>query len=148
MSTKPKATLDTLRLPFRERLRLVAAMRPSNRVPDGTRRLARVDYNLGHAIVELGPAASALSYSIAPRNLSALGMSFVHGRFVHAGMACRCLLPTRVGTVVTVPGKTTRCRHVQGVLHEVSVTFDAPIELPRFIGAQAAERRQGPRQRA
>jgi hypothetical protein len=138
MNHRPTPPLDTLRLPLRERQRVVAAMTNTPRPSDQERRRARVAYNIGEAIIVMGgDANSGTRFSVAPRNLSAGGMSFLHGQFIHADSPCHCLLPVRGGKRVAVPGTTTRCAHVKGLIHEVSVCFDKPIELGDFLGSGA-----------
>ena len=69
---------------------------------------------------------------VAARNLSAGGMAFIHGGFLHLGSRCRLLLHRLDGERELIGGEIVNCRHVEGALHEFSVRFDRKIELSEF----------------
>lgn len=77
-------------------------------------------------------AASAVSYVVPTRNLSATGMSFLHGGFVHTGSTCMVQLITTHGTWEDVKAKVVRCNYIEGTLHEVGVRFDHEIKPGEF----------------
>lgn len=93
-------------------------------------------------VVELDGATSR--YVLRPRNLSATGISLLHGGFLYPGTGCRVLLPTLDGQEVFVPGRIVRCRSVHGRIHEVGVQFGMPIEIDMFIDTQEARVKEAP----
>lgn len=127
--------LDTLRLSQRDRDRLVEKIN-SQRQPvpsDRDRRQLRVDFS--HVEVEITiwhTDGRNITYKVLPRNLSTQGMAFVHGQFLHPGSACEVRLPTHNGKRA-VKGRLLECRHQTGLVHEVSIKFDQPIELGDFV---------------
>ena len=71
-------------------------------------------------------------YAVQPRNLSAGGMSFLHGGFVHAGSSCVVQLITVEGSRKEVAASIVGCRYVDGNIHEVSVRFTEEIDPTDF----------------
>jgi CheY-like chemotaxis protein len=69
------------------------------------------------------------------RNLSAGGMSFLNGGFVHAGVRCVAQLVTTDGRWIEVVGDVVRCRYVENWVHEVNVKFDSEIRPADFCKA-------------
>ncbi|HWB20895.1 MAG TPA: response regulator, partial [Phycisphaerales bacterium] len=78
---------------------------------------------------------------VCARNLSAGGLSFLHGGFLHQNSKCAIRLKTLDGEQVVVPGHIVSCRHVDGIVHEIGVCFNHPIDPDRFVNAAAV--RQG-----
>ncbi len=70
---------------------------------------------------------------VAARNLSAGGMAFIHGGFLHVGSRCRLLLHRLDGERELIGGVIVNCRHVEGALHEFSVRFERKIKLSEFV---------------
>lgn len=68
------------------------------------------------------------------RDLSASGLSFLHGGFLHIDRKCLISLPM-VGGVnpQTIPAMIVRCRHLQKHLHDVGVLFDEAIDPRLYI---------------
>ena len=73
------------------------------------------------------------TYALYPRNISSLGMSLLHGKFVYDGTACVVGLQTLDGQVVPVRAHVVHCRLITGRIHELGVRFDEPIELADFL---------------
>ncbi len=94
------------------------------------RRAERYGYRLKGCVVHLqqpgdpGPVA----YLAPTRNLSAGGIAFVHGGFVHNGSRCVIQLVTQQETWNNVVGTVVGCRLMQGTAHEVCVRFDQGID--------------------
>ncbi len=70
---------------------------------------------------------------VCARNLSAGGLAFIHGGFLHVGSRCRLLLHRLNGERELIGGEIVNCRHVEGALHEFSVRFERKIELSEFV---------------
>lgn len=76
-------------------------------------------------------------FLVPTRDISATGLSFLHGGFVHVGTRCTVQLITMHGTWNEVPAVVVRCQYVEGGVHEVAVRFDREIDprrtrRPRF----------------
>jgi CheY-like chemotaxis protein len=128
-----KAPIDTLRLAARDRIKIVDAInkKKAGKPAPGAanRRGVRVDFNIG----------SVIKYSVAPRNISSRGLAFIHGQFVHPQSPCQVILPNRRHEWVKVEGLVVGCRHVAGLIHEVSVCFAEVIDLAQFVALTPEE---------
>ena len=68
------------------------------------------------------------------RDLSATGISFLHGGYLHTGSKCKVTLPTvGGGDPKTVDATIMRCRHMEKHLHDIGVRFDLRIDPRQFI---------------
>jgi CheY-like chemotaxis protein len=85
----------------------------------------RVEFRQGDAAVH--------TLDLASRDLSPGGVSLLHSAYVHAGNACRVMLPHPLMGEVPVDGSIVRCRHVKGVIHELAVRFNQPIRVREFV---------------
>lgn len=79
--------------------------------------------------------------SVATRNLSRGGLSFLHSAYMHVKTAVVAILKHPVKGDVPIPGAVVRCRHIERHIHEVGVRFIKPIDVRDFldidlIGAQ------------
>lgn len=84
--------------------------------------------------------ASPIAYQVPARNISARGLAFLHGGFVHPGTRCVAQLITTYGTWNNVVGSVSRCRYVKGNIHEVIMLFDQEID-PAVYCAEAVQSR-------
>jgi CheY-like chemotaxis protein len=76
----------------------------------------------------------SVRFDVVSRNLSNRGFAFIHGQFVHIDVRCRLYLPQiNDDRIYCVEGNITRSRHIKGLLHEVVMIFDHPIDLTRFV---------------
>jgi hypothetical protein len=75
-------------------------------------------------------------FIVRPRDVSASGIGFLHGSFLHPGRACVVALRTIDGEGVLVSGRVVRCRCVRGRIHDVGMHFDKPIDLDNFVGVR------------
>ena len=99
------------------------------------REHARLEYRVYDILVAIRyPGQTPARYLVTSRNLSAGGMSFLHGGFLHAGTACFVLLTDIEGEHVRVVGTVRSCRHVSKSLHEVGVEFRQKLDPRRFCG--------------
>jgi len=131
-----RSLIDTVRLSARDRRKVLDTLaRGTTQVAKATnRRGLRVDFPVANVFIAIsGPNGDATKYAVMPRNLARRGMAFVHGRFIHTDAACGIILPTLRGEWVQLQGKILRCRHVDGLIHEVSVVFDEAVDLNWFV---------------
>lgn len=107
-------------------------------VPAGARskrRAKRFPYRLSRCVVHLQqPGALRFTpYVVKTRNISAGGMAFLHGGYVHVGTSCIVQLIRADGHWSDIPGRVVQCRYLRrGSLHEVGVLFDEPITPAAF----------------
>lgn len=78
------------------------------------------------------PGGSTAELRLACRNLSATGVGFLHSGFIYTGSKVMVHLPVGDATR-TVPGQLVRCDHIRGVVHEIGVRFDEPIDLREVV---------------
>lgn len=135
--------IETIKLSERDKAKLLRAveaqgvLQPGSRA--GERRNLRVAYHGQNVLVTMNPAGPAVRYSVVPRNLSRGGMAFVHGRFVYPDTPCQVCLPAATGRDCPLEGRVVRCRHIGGIVHEVSVCFDKPIDLESMVALSPDE---------
>lgn len=72
-------------------------------------------------------------FSVACRDLSKGGISVLHRSFLHTGTRVVMRLPTVTGKLATIPGVVCRCRHFQGLIHEIGIKFNEPIDVNEFV---------------
>jgi CheY-like chemotaxis protein len=77
-------------------------------------------------------AGSPTTFHVPTRDLSATGVSFLHGGYVHVGTRCVIQLISMHGTWSDVRGRVSRCNYVTNQIHEVGVRFDEPIQPGEF----------------
>ncbi len=75
---------------------------------------------------------SATTFQVPTRDLSASGVSFLHGGYVHVGTRCIIQLISLHGTWTDVRGRVSRCVYVTSQIHDVGVKFDSPIQPGEF----------------
>jgi len=134
--------LDLIRLSEAKRQELLAKI--SSNKPSQTRRQRReherYEYRQSYVHVEAThPGGGVGRYVVCARNLSAGGMSFVHGGFLHTGSELRITLPAVGENQQVVLGKVVMCRHLAGSLHEVGVQFHEKIDPFQFLDPQRAK---------
>lgn len=81
------------------------------------------------------PGGTHLALRLCCRNISRGGMSLFHNAFVHEGSKCMVRLPHPTHGALDVQGTIARCKHRGGVVHEIGVKFDAPIDAKQFVSA-------------
>lgn len=66
---------------------------------------------------------------VACRNISRGGISVLHSSFMYPGTRCAIVLRHPERGAVPVPGTVVRCTFRGGVVHEIGVKFDQPIDV-------------------
>ena len=94
------------------------------------RQTQRYRYRVKGLVIQMQQPgfATPISYQVPTRDLSALGMTFLHGGFVHPGTRCIAQLITRYGTWNNANAITHLCRYVQANVHEVVLLFDQEVD--------------------
>jgi CheY-like chemotaxis protein/HPt (histidine-containing phosphotransfer) domain-containing protein len=89
--------------------------------------------NTGLTVEHPGGGVSRLM--VCARNLSAGGVGFIHGGYLHKGSRCKVLLRGLDGAMHPVGGQIVSCRHVEGVMHEIGLQFERKIDPTKFVSA-------------
>lgn len=79
------------------------------------------------------PGGTKAEFQVACRNLSRGGSAVLHSAYVHVGTGCQLFMPRLDSKPVGVPGKIVRCQHVQGLVHELGVRFEEPLNLAEYV---------------
>ncbi len=127
---------DILRLSARQTAEILEGMQRSKKeVTEERRRSPRAPYkDVSRLCVLLeNEQKGKRTYALIPRNLSRLGISLLHGKFVYGGTNCVVGLQAADGQVVPVRGKVIWCRLVTGRVHELGVQFEDPIDVEDFV---------------
>ena len=133
--------IETIRVSDRDKRSLVDAVDESSlRTVEEDRRALRVRYNETSAVLTIfNESGNDSKLAVVPRNLSRRGMAFVHGRFVYPDSTCEVMIKALDGKWHVLAGVIRNCRHVSGIVHEVSVVFDEPIDLSMFSALSPEE---------
>ncbi len=73
---------------------------------------------------------------MATRNVSNGGVAVLHSAFMYPGSKCTVALPTRTGgesEPIVMTGRIVRCTHREGMVHEIGIMFDEPIDASKFV---------------
>lgn len=131
---------DNLRLrsedrdPLLDKLDFAAAKLPSSSRRNSQRLAYRVE---SIPVTITHPGGSVARCLVKARNLSAGGMSFLYGGFLHHGTECRIILKTLDASSVVVDATVRSCRLVQHHIHEVGVQFREKLDPTLFCGPTA-----------
>ncbi|MBB6429755.1 response regulator [Algisphaera agarilytica] len=133
--------IETIRLSARDKQKLVDYIEHSGKkVINNDRRALRVDFHGRKVLVTItNNHGQRVSHSVLPRNLSRNGIAFVHGRFVYPESRCQVTLPMQNGKWYAVEGEVRTCRHIQGIIHEIAIVFDEPLNLNDFVRLTASQ---------
>lgn len=84
--------------------------------------------------VEIWPRAEVRPrvFLMETRNLSVMGISLLHGAFIHPGVCARVTLTARSGEIRQIEGRTVTCRYLRQGVHEIGVRFESPIRIRDF----------------
>ena len=82
------------------------------------------------------PGGNKSVCQVVTRNLSAGGMSFLHGGYLHTGTTVTARLITIDNARVSILGTVVRCRHVRGRVHEVGVAFAEPLDVAQVVSVR------------
>lgn len=108
---------------------------PTPMPPSERRREERWEYRMSDvAVIVQHPGGGSGRFLVCSRNLSAGGMAFIHGGYIHPGSECRVGLTRWDDRPLAVTGVIAHCRHLEGQLHEVGIRFARPINPKTFLG--------------
>jgi CheY-like chemotaxis protein len=78
------------------------------------------------------PGGAVSTVQMACRNISRGGLAALHSTYIHPGTRCRVTLPHATGPRI-VDGTVVRCIHRSGVVHEIGVSLDQPIQIREYL---------------
>lgn len=133
---------STLKLSPSDKLKVLDRLDEIEREDAGRERRSqeRFDYRpaSGLTVRIEQPGGSVSTHVVAGRNLSSMGLSFLHGGFLHIGTRCTVRLISLADETILTPGRVSRCRSVLGRVHEVGLKFDKAIEVAKFVATEPA----------
>lgn len=132
MSRSDSEPIETIRVSSSDRRRVLNDIETAAKkaTVNDERRDLRVNLDLGGIVIEVTHANGAMNrFIVIPRNVSRRGVAFLHGQFIYPESRTDVTLPTLDGRRLEVSGRIARCRHVSGLMHEVSVVFDESIDV-------------------
>lgn len=129
----------SIRLPPEEVEAVIKRMRES-RAPHGpTRATERHPFHARNVPVEITqPGGSTIAFLVDTHCLSAGGVGFLHGGFLHVGTRCMFQLPTTDNAWQNLSARVVRCQHVERGLHDIGAEWldlPEPLDLAQFIGS-------------
>lgn len=80
-------------------------------------------------------SVSAVHYTVPTRNISAGGLAFLHGGFVHIGSKVLAQPIRQDGMWADFLGRVASCRYLERGIHEVCVKFEDEIDPSQFCAA-------------
>ena len=95
------------------------------------------------ALIVQHPGGGAGRFLVCSRNLSAGGIGFIHGGYLHPGSECSILLRDRDGSPMALAGKVVYCRHLNGRYHEIGIKFSERIDPVRILGSTVTPGERG-----
>lgn len=115
--------------------RLDASARPAG-IDRESRREKRWSYRASDiALIVQHPGGGAGRFLVCSRNLSAGGIGFIHGGFLHPGSECSLLLRRHDGSPMALAGQVAHCRHLTGRYHEIGIQFSEKIDPEGVLGS-------------
>jgi hypothetical protein len=126
--------LDTLKLTPHEREAITLILNSQSPRPERRRagRTCRFQNHAGLILRVQHPGGTIVPYRVTPRELSELGMGFLHGNFLYPGSTCRFDLRRRDGESVAVMARIVRCDHITGRVHDIGIEFAEPVDVAQF----------------
>jgi CheY-like chemotaxis protein len=107
----------------------------------GMQRWERYRYRHRDVVLTLyQPGGTRQTLVVPTRNISAWGLSVIHGGYVYIGTQCTVRLVTARDTRREIPGRVVRCRHTGGRVHEMGVRFEREIDTTEFLSNATAQR--------
>lgn len=131
MRAMARPFINQVRLSSSERSKLLCRLDEAEIGQRGRdrRRWKRWEYRVSDiALLVQHPGGGTGRYLVCARNLSAGGISFIHGGYLHPGSDCRVMLPRHEGGPLVVGGVVAHCRHVGGAHHEVGIQFVQEVD--------------------
>lgn len=133
---------DITRLKGRQRSELLDRLDHSSQKPKKSSRRAhqRLTYRAQDVAITIShPGGGMGRFLVCARNLSAGGMSFLHGSFLHTGTEVQVLLTSQAGAPKLLQGGVRSCRHIGAHVHEVGVQFREQIDPMCFCDPEVVE---------
>jgi CheY-like chemotaxis protein len=127
---------DRLRLNAEQRRRLLSELDGGLRrdPPNCRRKHPRWEYRaLDIAVRVSHPGGGQSRLLVCSRNLSAGGISFLHGGYLHPGSQCTLIMMSRDGSRKKLTGTIRHCRFLRGTCHEAGIEFVHPIDPHAFL---------------
>ena len=107
----------------------------------GMQQWERYPYRRRDIVLRLyQPGGTRQTLVVPARNISAWGMSLIHGGYVYIGTRCTVLLVTARDTRREIPGRVVRCRHTGGRVHEMGIRFEREIDTAEFLTNATTQR--------
>jgi len=128
--------VDSLRLPSAALAKLHELLDAAEKSggPSTKRRWRRWVIKNRHAEATIHhPGGTSVRCVVAPRTISAGGMSLLHGGFVYTGAKIVVHLERLTHEIEHIHGKVVRCRHLGKHVHDLGVQFDKQIEPRDYI---------------
>ena len=108
------------------------------------RRHKRCEYRAEEiAMIVQHPGGGSGRFLVCARNISASGLSFIHGGYLHPGTECRFLLHRADGSPMALSGEVIHCRHVGGHHHELGIRFLNEVDPYEILTPEQIEEAGG-----
>ncbi len=130
-----------VRLNHAERSKLLCRLDDApGRTGRDRRRYRRWEYRMSDiAVLVQHPAGGTGRFLVCARNISAGGLSAIHGGYIHPGSDCKIVLPRRDGSPFAVNGVIVHCRHIEGSYHEIGIRFTQEVDPAALLPDQIPE---------
>ncbi len=135
MNHRDSHPIQTLHLNDKDKAKLLLAMEESATATAGqdNRRLRVPWMRHDVTLTLISDTGTLLQLAVMGRNLGRWGAALVHGRYVYPETRCELHLCALDGGWHARAGVIRHVRHVQGLVHELGVNFDSPIDLSNFV---------------
>ncbi len=108
------------------------------------RRHKRCEYRAEEiAMIVQHPGGGSGRFLVCARNISASGLSLIHGGYLHPGTECRLLLARADGSPMALSGEVIHCRHVGGHHHELGIRFLNEVDPYEILTPEQIEEAGG-----
>ncbi len=133
-SAEARQTIRTVRLDDEDLTALLDSLDEVESNNKDLRKNPRYCYRVRGAVVHMQQPGSGgtLQFQVPTRNLSATGLAFVHGGFIHPNTRCVAQLITAHGTWNNVAGHVVQCEYVENNIHAVTLQFDHDIDPAEY----------------
>jgi len=137
--------VDSIRLSQRLQRELLCSIEATRQeVAESNRQHERIEFHTPGLRLEVRhPDGETARFLVCGRNISAGGVSFLHGGFLYPGSRCWITRPTVWSGEATIQGKIVSARHVAKRMHEFGIAFDDLVDRRRFVtlpGEKALEK--------
>lgn len=130
-------------LDWLDKLERAAPQRAEGQDTKEQRRHERFPYRRHHIRMQVAQSSGPpLELGVLSRNISANGLGFLHGGFLHLGTQCTFFLPRLDSSELKVTGAVAAVRHLDGMIHEIGVKFTHEVNPSEFVLAQKESNRQ------